>query len=275
MSAKLIFEAMNEVSDRYYEEAENYQAPKRRWVKWGGVAACLAVVALAAIAVIPSYFHQQSIESPEHPDSIVVDDPTPATPGVYISLSDIRFNELEEMVSAALKAYDPALYDQLEWGKSEITAFYGDILKPTYRPVNVEPTYHSYIIADKSGNLESDTAWSYYYESNQNTDNGCRRGFFITASKSGVLNDCIYLLPENEVVTSDVGGVAVTFGYRSVSYGPYDPATHEPSGYYDMYVAEFECGGISCQVVAEQMEAEEVVKVVASIICGEEVEVEQ
>ena len=275
MSTKLFFEDMNEVSDQYYEEAEHYQAPKRRWVKWGGVAACLAVVALAAIAVVPSYFNHQGAELPEHLDGVVADDPTHATPGEYISMRDIHFNELEEMVLAAPKAYNPALYDQLEWGKSEITAFYGDVLTPNYHPINVEPTYHSYMIADKAGNLVSDTAWSYYYESNQNTDNGCRRGFFITASKSGVLNDCIYLLPENEVVTSDVGGVAVTFGYRSVSYGPYDPATHKPSGYYDMYVAEFECGGISCQVVAEQMEAEEVVKVVASIISGEEGEVEQ
>ena len=41
--------------------------------------------------------------------------------------------------------------------------------------------------------------------------------------------------------------------------------------YYDMYVAEFEYDGIEYQIVAEQMEAEEVVKVVSSIIYGEEV----
>ena len=38
-----------------------------------------------------------------------------------------------------------------------------------------------------------------------------------------------------------------------------------------MYVAEFEYDGIEYQIVAEQMEAEEVVKVVSSIIYGEEV----
>lgn len=71
--------------------------------------------------------------------------------------------------------------------------------------------------------------------------------------------------------TSDIGGITVTFGHRSMSYGPYAPETNEPSGYYDMYVAEFEQNGIEYMIVAEQMEAEEVVKVVSSIICGEEV----
>lgn len=102
-----------------------------------------------------------------------------------------------------------------------------------------------------------------------------RKGFSITASKIGILSDCVYLLPENEVKTSDIDGTAVTFGYRSMPYGPYNPDTHEPSGYYDMYVAEFEYDGIEYQIVAEQMEAEEVIKVVSSIIYGEEVFVDK
>lgn len=46
MNAKKFAEAMNEVNDKYYEEAANYQCKKHRWVKWSTVAACL-VVALA------------------------------------------------------------------------------------------------------------------------------------------------------------------------------------------------------------------------------------
>ena len=45
--------------------------------------------------------------------------------------------------------------------------------------------------------------------------------------------------------------------------------------YYDMYVAEFEYDGIEYEIVAEQMEAEEIVKVVSSIIYGEEVFVDK
>lgn len=113
-----------------------------------------------------------------------------------------------------------------------------------------------------------------YYEDGSpklTEDVAAKQGFYIMASKVGLLSDCIHILPENEVQTSEIGGTEVTFGYRSMPYGPYDPDTHQPSGYYDMYVAEFECDGIGYQVVAEQMGAEEVVKVVSSIICGEEV----
>ena len=53
-------------------------------------------------------------------------------------------------------------------------------------------------------------------------------------------------------------------------YGPYDPETHAPAGYYDMYVAEWEQEGVEYQLVADQMELEDVVKVVASMIYGQE-----
>lgn len=44
MNAKLFSEAMNEVNDKYYEEAANYHCKKYRWKKWSIVAACLAAV---------------------------------------------------------------------------------------------------------------------------------------------------------------------------------------------------------------------------------------
>lgn len=56
---------------------------------------------------------------------------------------------------------------------------------------------------------------------------------------------------------------------------PYDPETQKPSGYYDMYVAEFEQAGIEYQLVAEQLQAKELVKVVSSIIYGKEVIIDE
>lgn len=63
--------------------------------------------------------------------------------------------------------------------------------------------------------------------------------------------------------------------YRSMPYGPYDPETHEPSGYCNMYVAEFEQAGIEYQIVAEQIKFQELVKVVSSIVYGKEVIIEE
>ena len=45
--------------------------------------------------------------------------------------------------------------------------------------------------------------------------------------------------------------------------------THEPAGYYDLYAAEFELEGIDYEIIAEQMELDELIKVVASIIYEE------
>ena len=44
MNAKLFSEAMSEVNDKYYEEAENYHCPKNRWIKFASLAACAAIV---------------------------------------------------------------------------------------------------------------------------------------------------------------------------------------------------------------------------------------
>lgn len=92
----------------------------------------------------------------------------------------------------------------------------------------------------------------------------------LKASKVGLLKDCCYVLPEDTLRTTEIGGTAVVFGHRSMPYGPYDPQTHEPSGYYDLYTAELQCGGTEYKIVAEQMPLEEVVKMVASVICGTE-----
>lgn len=59
---------------------------------------------------------------------------------------------------------------------------------------------------------------------------------------------------ENAVETSDIEELTVTFGYHSMPYGPYDSETHEPSGYYDLYTAEFEHEGIKYKIVSEQLE---------------------
>ncbi len=41
MTTKLFSEAISEVGDKYYEEAENYHCKKHGWVKWSAMAACL------------------------------------------------------------------------------------------------------------------------------------------------------------------------------------------------------------------------------------------
>ena len=173
------------------------------------------------------------------------------------------------------------LYDEIQWGKEEIISYYGRDLMPAYIPdglFSANGNGTGRVIVEKSGKIVEDTIWLSFYHSYYEDgspmlteDVAATKGFTIKASKIGIINDCLYILPENEVKTSDIGGIDVTFGYRSMEYGPYDPETHVPSGYYDLYVAEFVQDGIEYYIVADQIEIEELVKVVASIIYGEKV----
>ncbi len=221
----------------------------------------------------------------ENPIDAADDETTPATSEIYISMDNISFNEIEALMDTALLWRDPELYDRIWWDREDVIDYYGKDLTPAYVPDGLTAANGNgtaQVVADKSGNIVEDTAWLGFYHDYNETGSPkltegvtARKGFSITVSKIGLMNDCVYILPENEVKTSDIDGTAVTFEYRPMPYGPFDPDTHEPSGYYDLYVAGFELDGIEYEILAEQMEAEEVVKVVSSIIYGEEVIVEK
>lgn len=289
MNARSFSEAMSEVSDVYYEEAASYRCKKHGWVKWTAMAACFTVLLFTALSVLPDHFRPQGTTPPDDPNGVFVDDPidttdddttpatvdtTPAAVEITISMDNISFNEVEGLTDAALW-FPPELYDSIWWDRNDVIDYYGKDLTPAYVPDGLTAANGNgtgQVIADKSGNIVYDrVGFSYYdYGSPKLIDSviGCK-GFSMHVSKIGLMGDEVYILPENEVKTSDIGGTAVTFGYRPMPYGPFDPDTHEPSGYYDLYVVEFEQDGIKYEVLAQQMEREEVIKVAASIIYGE------
>ena len=55
MNAKKFSEAMSELDTKYVDEAISYKKKTQKliWVKWGVVAACLALVCVAAISLFP------------------------------------------------------------------------------------------------------------------------------------------------------------------------------------------------------------------------------
>lgn len=306
MNSKLFLEAMNEVGDKYYEEVSDYERTRKKLsiVKWGAVAACAAAIGFTAFSVLPGYLNRQDITPPDSsgintadsfetaddipPDNSGIsiadnfgtaDDNPPTTPELHISMEHIYLNEIKTITDTSRRWYDPDLYEYIVWNKETIISYYGKDLTPTYTagltasPKNETAT----VIADKNGNIVNDDVWlSFYYEYNEDSsekpteNNAVHKSFTIIVSRIGILNECYYIMPKNEVQYSDIEGTMVAFGHRSVPpYGSFDPKTLEPSDYYDMYVAEFEQEEIEYQIVARQMEIEEFVKVVSSIICGE------
>lgn len=285
MNSKKFSDAMSEIDDTYIEEAIHYQ--KKTWkhsqTKWSAIAACFVVVSVAAFSIVAHYLNQQGVTPPDNPKGIIADNPNAGTPPtaseIHISMDNIFLNDIAALSDAALKWYDPELYDSVLWDKETVINYYGKDLTPVYIPdglIAASLNGSAAVIADKDGSIVMDTVWlNFYHEYYEDgspkltEDVAACKGFSITASKVGLLQDCIYLLPENEIKTSDIGGTSVTFGYRSMPYGPFAPKTHEPSGYYDMYIAEFEHDSIEYQIVADQMELKELVKVVTAVITGE------
>ena len=284
MNAKLFSEAMSEVNDKYYEEAANYHCKKHGWVKWSAMAACLTVVLFTALSVLPNYFRQQGTTPPDNPNGVIVDNPTdnsdddttPTTSEIHISMSNIAMNQINDSFNTDYARYNPETDVEVVWNREDIIAYYGTDLVPAYIPDGFsasEDNSKAIAYIGQDGSVVEDTVYLDFYNG-EAAQNGIKQGFSITVSKIGIVQTC-FVLPEDELKTSDIGGTTVAFGHRSVPDGPYDPNTHEPSGYYDMYVAEFEHDGIEYEIVAEQMAAEEVVKVVSSIIYGEEVIVDK
>lgn len=271
-------QAMGEIRDTYLEEAMDYQTPAKShgWGKWGTVAACLA----AAVAVGALWAGQrQDIQTADHPEH-----PQMTQQMWNISMEDMAFNQLGERIEASRIWFDPALYDEQVWDAEDIQAYLGRDLTPAYLPQGLTASPGNgtaTVVVDKEGKLALDTVWMGFYHDfyedgspKLTQDIAATKGVSIAASRLGILSDCIYVSGEDEVETSRVGDTEVTLGYRSMSYGPYDPDTHAPSGYYDLYVAEFQLDGVEYQVVSKQIEAQEFVQVVASLICDTEVTVQ-
>lgn len=238
-------------------------------------AACIAIIVAAALFGLPNTPGGQNITPPGslvNPPVVATDEPST----VQIDMANIFVNDLGSIADASRLYRDPALYDEVIWNSDDIIEYYGRDLTPAYIPDGLTASAGNgtqRVITSKEGEVAEDTLYQNYY--NAYYDDGSPmltdginavKGFRLETSKLGILGCCLYLLPEDEIKTSDIGGTEVTIGYRSMSYGPYDQQTHEPAGYYDMYVATFALDGIDCLIVASQMSLDDVVKVVSSII---------
>lgn len=267
------------------------ELPRRRrnvWLQWSGLAACACLVAAAAVfagtgkpepaGVVPGPVTSQGA-SPAVTEQLTL----PPQPEVLrVDMGKIVVNELSGAPSSPVRlAYDAGLFDiDVHWDREAVAQYYGRVLAPSYVPEGLTPTNPEgsalVCIRKEDGAVAWDTVHFGYYQLFGTWEDGTPRfidencvyhGIQVTASRLGLMGCCVYTY--DEVKQSDIAGVPVTIGYRSMPYGPFDPDTHTPAGYYDLYVAEFTLDGIQFEVTAEEMELDEVVKVTASIICPE------
>ncbi len=207
--------------------------------------------------LLPSRAPQAS-DSPAAPD---------APEALLLDVDAIYINEQEGLVSDVAPYYDPALYRDERWDADAVEEYFGRSFAPAWRPGDLAPISDGGLKA--TVNRESgEVVWDELYLTYRDEDypDFIKRGFTVIASKLGLGRCCIYMTDSTK--TSDVFGTEVVFGHCSLSYGPYDPETHEPAGWYDVYLADFELDGAQVSVAADRLTEEEFVKVVASIISG-------
>ncbi|PWL54965.1 MAG: hypothetical protein DBY36_01690 [Clostridiales bacterium] len=290
MNGNDLLSAMNDIDERYIDEAAVILPEKRARAGWSrriaAAAACLALTAL--LAALPQLRSGPSNPDPalsggegKRPDVGLSGASLPpaeeTAPAICLNLENIRINELKMTADAARPYYEPGTVRDLVWSAADVAGYYGRDLTPAYIPDGLTAAAGNAVqraVVSTGGEVKEDTVRLGFYHAYSEDGSperlgGAPKGFCLTASRLGRLSDCIYILPEDGAPErSDINGTLVTIGYRSMPFGPYDPETHEPAGYYDLYVAEFELDGIDYQILAEQLTAEETVKIAASVIYG-------
>lgn len=283
MTNEKLYEAIGDISDNKIKEAKQVRKAKQPiWLKWGAMAACLCLVVVGVLAITQNNQISKPDNNPLHSENHLVEKPdnndettdSHSTQGgdtsIQISLANIKINEFDSQIAGTPKYYDPELYDIVLWSEKEIYEYYGKDISPKYIPDGLLHNLGQRVVVSKTGNVCADTVVLQYYHEFDETGTpkhtekvSANYGFSVIVSKLGLLSDCLYVLPDNEVKQTDIGGIEVTFGHRAM---PYMSATSGENAHYDLYVAEFEIGEIAYQIIAEQMSKEDVVKIVSSII---------
>lgn len=304
---KLLYDGISGIRDDFIEEARTapFKKSAPAWRRWGTLAACLAVIVAAAAFFLPDRAPLGNVTPPAGTAgaALPAGSDTPAGPAIdgsdkatapagidtpietapqapeppHVSLDGLVFNELGALVDGAWWDYSTDLYHPVRWGKEEVTAYYGTDLMPPYIPEGLTASgYGGCIFIDNDGAVVSDTVvlsfHPVYPEPVSVLDIQAPEGYTVTVSKLGLMGDEVYIIPgDSEVAVSQIAGIPVTLGHRTMTYGPYDPDTHAPAGTYDLYTAAFQQNGISYEIIANRVPQEEFVKFVSSILVGSEV----
>ncbi len=288
MNGKDLISSMSFVEERLIDEAAAIPPRKRAKAVWirriAATAACFALTALlAALPQLragrpdPEPAFSGGVDSGASLSNTSAPPATATAPLLCLDLEKIRVNALEMAADAARLYYEPGTVRDLVWSAADVADYYGRDLTPAYIPGGLTAAAGNAVqraVVSIAGEVKEDTVRLGFYhaydeDGTPELSGGAPKGFRLTASKLGRLGDCLYIRPEDgEPVRSDINGTPVTVGYRSMSFGPYDPETHEPAGYYDLYVVEFVLDGVDYQILAQQLTAEETVKIAASVIYG-------
>lgn len=307
MDGKQMMLALGALDDTLIAQAAQERTFKHRArpAKWIALAASLTVVIAAAVSLpalfrppvepdaTPGIVPETEIKSggsePATTGSAGEDLPAEAVPevgmvpqdgydaaAIPVSRAELHLNDVDAITANRLY-FPPEQYEELRWSSDEIIAYFGRDLAPAYLPEGITPHSGDGAVTVFRNRADGTIAYdnvrlTYGSISVEYPDAGgivLPEGFQLTASRIGIMNDCVYVLPgEDEIRTSDIAATAVTVGYREMSYGPYDPETHAPAGNYPLYVFRFTLDGVQYDITTHNLPLDEGVKITASVITG-------
>ena len=266
MNGKDLMVGMSFVDEKFIQEAETKQIKKSRPFfvsKYISIAACFVILIGTAIGI--ASLKETALPVTQPPGSIEM---VPEESDAFLLDMDLIHNNTIDGIGGNDVGYDPDVYDVRGWNAADISAHYGKDLQPAYVPPGLTASSyneHAEPVYTKDGTVVSDLVtlefYTGYYEDGSPElfkETGYVKGISIQAVKVGELATCLYLEPEANRQTTDISGTDVTFGVQHIS-------EDAP----DLYTAEFQSDGIRYKVVSWQMQQEEIIKVVASIIRGD------
>lgn len=287
MNSFKIANAINSIGDDLILEADETSktvSKKPIRLKYAAVAAALVCVIGGVNIAVKTQKEKEMLSHGIVPPFI---DSAPISGIPVIKMSDIRFNDpLLGIVSSdsLVAAWDSPMYDSIVLDTAGIIEYYGWDLIPKYIPDGLIPSEQNnstkiYSRKD-TGRIANDRKVIQFFDGydeegfpkgTASAGYEAPKGFELIAAKYGSLDLCCRLNISNIADTSSIGGTNVYFAHLSVPIGK----VSDPSGYWDNYIAEFELNGIQYRVTTKQLKAEEIVKIVSSIICGEDFTVEE
>lgn len=200
-------------------------------------------------------------ELPDAAYDTTPDEPRPDAP--VISLADVTFNEVSELLSAAIRYYDPDEYTQKKWHAVELEAYYRHALVPPYTPagfLRVGDVAAQVTLENDTGTVVHDTVHLTWKGDNEAT-------YTVSYSKRGLLSCAVYATDGNEV-TTDIGGIPVVFGCCPMVDGPSHIVMQPPTSRCHVYTAYFTVDGTRYEIVTHRMDPAEIVRLAASVIYG-------
>ncbi len=263
--------------------------PKKSFWKIKGAApavlgvACALLVALCLplVRFLPQNLPQQAAVQPQtQPQSqdtapeegIQIQTPLQdgqIAPKVELSDGVLYFVKSDGMGDVASRLYFGEDTTEEKWDENQVLEYLGHAFLPTKIPQGLTPQqregHTQTVVYNAQGELVHDTFY-YQWQDNENPEEYVpdRAQLRIEVAKNKIPSQCgLYQFQQEN--RSYVEDTPVFIGYLMNDFGPYDPVTHQPSGEYPLFVAQFVYNGVGYHIEGHNLTQRQFITTLLSV----------